>query len=305
MEPAFGRPGRTGGSPACWAADAVRCFLRDRESHHCEPSDDDGSGRFDHPVGPGDAGCGRPAGRCQGAWQAHGRSERHHPAVQLQEARRDHRVGYDLDMVHAVAKRLGAGGRDRSVSSAERIPMLKDGKLDFVATSMTRTPERLKDIDFSFIYFVTPHAVIVQEIERHHLGAPACGKKSFLGQHVDRRPQSQGGRARRRAGLCARLCAGLRLLKEDKVDAFPTDETVLRAIVQQDGRPDEYVFLSDFTKSRNVGFALKKDEPRFKDAINKALLDVETSGEAVKIFDAWFGPQSQEPMARKFKIQAD
>jgi polar amino acid transport system substrate-binding protein len=95
------------------------------------------------------------------------------------------------------------------------------------------------------------------------------------------------------------------LLKEGKVDAFPTDETVLRAIVQQDGHPDDYLFLSDFTKSRNVGFALKKGEPRFKDAINKALLNVETSGDAVKIFDAWFGPKSPEPMARKFKIQAD
>jgi hypothetical protein len=30
-----------------------------------------------------------------------------------------------------------------------------------------------------------------------------------------------------------------------------------------------------------------------------------SDGEAVKIFDAWFGPQSQEPMQRKFKIQAD
>ena len=95
------------------------------------------------------------------------------------------------------------------------------------------------------------------------------------------------------------------MLKDGKVDAFPTDESVLRAIVQQDGRPDDYLFLADFTKSRNVGFALKKDEPRFKDAINKALLDIEASGEAAKIFDAWFGPKSQEPMARKFKIQAD
>jgi polar amino acid transport system substrate-binding protein len=95
------------------------------------------------------------------------------------------------------------------------------------------------------------------------------------------------------------------LLKDGKVDAFPTDETVLRAIVNQDGHPDDYVFLADFTKSRNVGFALKKGEPRFKEAVNKALLDVETSGDAAKIFDAWFGPQSQEPMARKFKIQAD
>jgi polar amino acid transport system substrate-binding protein len=50
---------------------------------------------------------------------------------------------------------------------------------------------------------------------------------------------------------------------------------------------------------------LKKGEPRFKDAINRALLDLEASGEAAGIFDAWFGPGSQEPMPRKFKIQPD
>jgi len=94
-------------------------------------------------------------------------------------------------------------------------------------------------------------------------------------------------------------------LKDGSVDAFPTDETVLRAIVQQDGKPDDYVFLPDFQKSRNVGFALKKGEPRFKDAVNKALLDVETSGEAAKIFEAWFGAGSEMPMKRSFKIQPD
>lgn len=72
-------------------------------------------------------------------------------------------VGYDIDVVHAVAKRLGLAVETVPVSSAERVPMLKDGKLDFVATSMTRTPERLKEIDFSFIYFITPHAVIVKK----------------------------------------------------------------------------------------------------------------------------------------------
>ena len=95
------------------------------------------------------------------------------------------------------------------------------------------------------------------------------------------------------------------LLKDGSVDAFPTDESVLHAIVQQDGHPDDYLFLPDFTKSRNVGFALKKDEPRFKDAVNRALLDIDSSGEAAKIFDAWFGPGSEQPMTRKFNIQPD
>ncbi len=72
-------------------------------------------------------------------------------------------AGYDLDLVRAVAKRLGVALEMLPLASAERIPLLKDGKLDFVATSMTRTPERLREVDFSHIYFVTPHAVIVKK----------------------------------------------------------------------------------------------------------------------------------------------
>ena len=56
-------------------------------------------------------------------------------------------TGYDLDVVHAVAKRLGVAVETVSLSSAERIPMLNEGKIDFVATSMTRTADRLKEID--------------------------------------------------------------------------------------------------------------------------------------------------------------
>ena len=42
-------------------------------------------------------------------------------------------AGYDIDLVRAVAKRLGVGVETVSLSSAERIPMLQQGKLDFVA----------------------------------------------------------------------------------------------------------------------------------------------------------------------------
>jgi polar amino acid transport system substrate-binding protein len=214
-------------------------------------------------------------------------------------------VGYDLDIVHAVAKRLGATVETVSVSSAERIPMLKDGKLDFVATSMTRTPERLKEIDFSYIYFVTPHAVIVKKSSGIASVKQLAGKKAASAS-----TSTAGGNLKEAVSgveivYVRDYAIAFDMLKEGKVDAFPTDESVLRAIVQQSGRPDDYLFLADFTKSRNVGFALKRDEPRFKDAINKALLDVEASGDAVKIFESWFGPKSPEPMARKFKIQAD
>ena len=214
-------------------------------------------------------------------------------------------VGYDLDLVHAVAKRLGVAVETVSVSSAERIPMLQQGKLDFIATSMTRTPKRLKDVDFSHIYFVTPHAVVVKKSSGITSVHQLAGKKASSAS-----TSTAGGNLKEVVPgvdivYVRDYAIAFEMVKDGKVDAFPTDESVLRAIVQQDSRPDDYLLLPDFTKSRNVGFAMKKDEPRFKDAVNRALLDIETSGEAARIFEVWFGPGSQEPMTRKFKIQTD
>ena len=214
-------------------------------------------------------------------------------------------IGYDIDIVRAVARRLGVAVETVSLSGAERIPLIQQGKIDFAATSMTRTPERLRDVDFSYIYFVTPHAVIVKK------SSGITSVHQLAGRKASSASTSTAGGNLKEAEPGVNIVyvrdysIAFAALKDGSVDAFPTDESVLRAIVQQDGHPDDYLFLSDFTKSRNVGFALKKDEPRFKDAINRALLDVESSGEAVKIFEAWFGPGSAEPMARKFKIQAD
>jgi polar amino acid transport system substrate-binding protein len=214
-------------------------------------------------------------------------------------------IGYDIDIVHAVAKRLGLRVETVSLSSAERIPLIQQSTIDFAATSMTRTSERLKDVDFSFIYFVTPHAVIVRNTSGITSVHQLAGRKASSASTSTAGPNLKEAEPKVELVYVRDYAQAFSLLKEGKVDAFPTDESVLRAIVKQDGHPDDYVFLSDFTKSRDVGFALKKDQPRFKEAVNKALLDVEASGDAVKIFEAWFGPQSAEPMTRKFTIRSD
>lgn len=214
-------------------------------------------------------------------------------------------IGYDLDLVHAVAKRLGVGVETVSLSSAQRIPMLNEDKIDFAATSMTRTAARLKDIDFSYIYFVTPHAVIVKKSSGITSVRQLAGKKAASASTSTAGDNLKEAAPEVNLVYVRDYSIAFAALKDGSVDAFPTDETVLRAIVQQDGKPDDYLFLPDFQKSRNVGFALKKGEPRFKDAINRALLDVEASGEAARIFETWFGPRTEMPMKRAFKIQPD
>ena len=213
-------------------------------------------------------------------------------------------TGYDLDLVRAVAKRLGVGLEMTVLSSADRIPQLQQGKLDFVATSMTRTAERLRDVDFSHIYFVTPHAVVVKK------ASGISSVKQLAGRKASSASTSTAGGNLKEAVPEVNLvyvrdyAVAFAALKDGSVDAFTTDETVLAAIVRDDGNPNDYLFLPDFTKSRNVGFALKKDEARLKAAINQALLDMEASGDAAKIWDTWFGPGTAQPVKRTFKITA-
>ena len=146
-------------------------------------------------------------------------------------------AGYDVDLVRAVAKRLGVAVETVSLSSADRIPMLKDGRLDFVATSMTRTPERLRDIDFSVIYFVTPHAVIVKKSSGITSVHQLAGRKASSAS-----TSTAGGNLKEVVPSVDIVnvrdyAVAFAALKDGSVDAFPTVESVLRAVVQQGGHP--------------------------------------------------------------------
>jgi polar amino acid transport system substrate-binding protein len=227
------------------------------------------------------------------------------PPFSFRKMPQDTITGYDIDLVKAVAKRIGVALDMVPVSSAERIPLLQQDKLDFVATSMTRTRERLRDIDFSHIYFVTPHAVIVKATSGITSVRQLAGRKASSASTSTAGGNLKDAIADVNIVYVRDYALAFAALKAGEVDAFTTDETVLRAIVRQDGHPGDYLFLPDFAKSRDVGFALKKNEPRLKATINQALLDIESSGEAATIWDAWFGPGTDAPMTRMFKIQAD
>lgn len=60
--------------------------------------------------------------------------------------------GYDIDMAGLIAKGLGVKVELVPVSSANRIPYLQTNKVDMVISSLGKTPDREKVIDFSIAY---------------------------------------------------------------------------------------------------------------------------------------------------------
>jgi polar amino acid transport system substrate-binding protein len=94
--------------------------------------------------------------------------------------------------------------------------------------------------------------------------------------------------------------AAFTALTDRKVDSFLADELLLLSFAQRSGAPEDFALLADYDLPRTAGFGLRKNEPRFTERVNRTLLDLETSGEAAKIFDTWFAP-----LNRPFQIKPD
>jgi polar amino acid transport system substrate-binding protein len=225
------------------------------------------------------------------------------PPYCLREPGQSNIKGYDLDIVARVAAHLGVGVDVVLVESAARISWLAEDKVDLVAASMTRTPERAHAVEFSIPYFFGPQGIVVKKASGIAVARQLAGRKiaAVKGTAVGAAVEEAVPRAKIIPfGNYAQCFDALR---NDEVDAFATDALLLRAYVQKDA--DQYLFIPDFEKRRAAAFAMKKGEVGLRDAVNRALLGLEASGEAAAIYDAWFGPKSDIPLPRSFRIQRD
>jgi polar amino acid transport system substrate-binding protein len=89
-------------------------------------------------------------------------------------------------------------------------------------------------------------------------------------------------------------------LADGRVDGFLADKMLLLWFAQKSGHPNDFVLIDGYELPRTAGFAVKKNEPRFLDFVDQALLKMEASGAAAKIFDRWFAP-----LPRTFRIAPD
>ena len=87
-------------------------------------------------------------------------------------------VGFDIEIVNYMAKKLGVKVDLRPVTSANRIPMLANGTIDLLAASFTITTEREKVVDFTIPYFLSGGSFLVKR------GSGIKGYASLAGKTV-------------------------------------------------------------------------------------------------------------------------
>lgn len=213
-------------------------------------------------------------------------------------------VGYDIDILRAIAKKLGVNLELKLVTSASRMPQLFEGDIDVIAADMTKNTEQTKQISFSYTYFVTGQKFLARKGTVTNLDA-------LQGKKIGTARGSFSERNVKKAIPSATVLSfddypqAFLALQKKKVAAVSADEVILTAILAKASNRAQYEIPTVQISSEQHRFGIRKDDPQFVAFVNKTILEMERSGEADRTFQKWFGPGTHYKLKRNFKIEAD
>lgn len=212
-------------------------------------------------------------------------------------------VGYDIDFVNEIAERLGVKVEYKPVTSASRMPQLIEGNIDIIAATMTKNPERAKQIDFSYTYFLTGQAFLVKKGTADSLNG-LNGKK--IGTAKGSTSEQNAKKALPNSTILSfdDYPQAVLALQQGKVAAVTTDESILAGQLAKLPK-GEYEIPKFRISEEPYGLGVRKGDMVFLAFVNKTLLEMEKNGQAKAIFEKWFGPDYGTPLERDFTIYAD
>ena len=206
--------------------------------------------------------------------------------------------GYDIDICDAVARHMGVRAEPVAVSVEQRVAELNSGRIDMLAAVLGWTPERARQIDYSHRYFVSHQIVIVR---------PGAGIKTLADLNGRRISAAKGSTAEQylravapRANLLTFQDApsGYLAFTQGKVEAMAVSDLAALQLRHQSGY--RFETLQAPLKVEPWGLAVRKGDHAMLGQVNKALENMEASGEGRALFVKWFGPSSEFAQQRQF-----
>jgi glutamate transport system substrate-binding protein len=202
--------------------------------------------------------------------------------------------GFDVDLGRYIAERLGVEPVFREATSDNRIPLLVDGTIDLILSTMTITEERDLEIDFSEPYYVANGDVLVPEgsdiatLEDLD-GNTVC---TALGSTYQQTIKQEAPNADLRLVDLYSECFDQ--VQTGQVDAVSTDNVILTGMVIQD---DSLEILDlDYTEEP-YGVGIPEGDEQMKEFVDESVAEFIDSGAWQEAYDRWVGqyiPEEQQ-----------
>jgi polar amino acid transport system substrate-binding protein len=199
--------------------------------------------------------------------------------------------GFEIDIAKFIAKEL-LGSADAielvPVVASNRIELLNAGRIDAIFATLGTNPDRAKIIDFTHEYYQMEGMVLLtgkdnpvktwEEVK----GKKLCG---IQGNLYNRTLTEKFGAE---TVLFAGTAEMFKAFQDNRCEGIAFDGPILTMKVAEDGWKDKYKIAVGAFAFNPIAGGVRKNEPAFLEAVNKAIVDAEAAGmlvEAEKTFN--------------------
>ena len=221
--------------------------------------------------------------------------------------------GYSVDLCLRVADAVKAelklprlDVKYVPVTSANRIAMVKDGKVDLECGSTTNTRERQKDVAFAYTTFVAGIKMLARKSSGIGSVDDLRGKTVVVTKGTTSEKMLQSLNEER--GLNATVLESpdhdqsFKAVADGKAVAFPMDDVLLYGLIARSGKADEFAVVGKYLSVEPYAIMLPKGDPTFERLVDRTLNELFQSGEVRRLYAKWFAtPQLAVPMNQYLK----
>lgn len=194
--------------------------------------------------------------------------------------------GFDIDITSEIAKGLDLelAVKDADFSGLQSGLALNSGQCDLVASAMTITDDRKKNLGFSDGYYDSLQSLLVPE------GSDIKGIGDLNGKKVGVQQATSGEKYAQENAEGAQLVAlpsnaeMVQAIKAGQVDALLQDLPVNVDNAKAGG----YQVVEEFDTGETYGLATKKDNQALLDAVNAELSEMRDNGTYDEFYDKYF-----------------
>ncbi|MFT5873746.1 MAG: cystine transport system substrate-binding protein [Clostridium sp.] len=200
--------------------------------------------------------------------------------------------GFDADIAKDVAKRLGVKAEFITNEWSGMVAGLEQSKFDIVISQMTITDERKESMDFTKAYIKNSVNVIVKKDNNNIKSINDFkGKKIGVGLGTNDETYLRNEIIPKVGNFeiitYNDVVTTLLDLNNGRIDATVNNIFAIKPIVDKNNMKIKAV--GDPIKEDYAGMAIRKGNPEFLNAVDKALEDMKTDGSYKEIFVKWFG----------------
>jgi len=208
-------------------------------------------------------------------------------------------TGYSIDLcarvASAIQKQLDVNLKLNwvAVTPENRMSMVETGKVDIECGTTTASLSRQEKVDFSLMTFVDGGGMLIRA------GSPLRTVSDLSGKKVAVIPgtttQSALTKFLKEEFVTIEQVPvkdhieGRTALENGTVEAYASDSGILIGLAVTALDPSKFSLAEGRFSYEPYGFMVRRNDPAFRLAVNRALAAVYRSGEIVPIYDRWFG----------------